>query len=196
MAFNPEYVTAAKPKVGGAVFRAPVGTALPTNSSVALNEAFQSVGFITEDGVTNTRSISSEQVKDWGGDVMIVLQTERGDDWKFTMAESLNTEAMKTFYGEDNVTGNLDDGITIKGNNLDLGTYSYVIDSILRDGHLQRVVIAKGMISATEDVVYKRNEVVRYGVTITGLPDDDGNSSTIFISKKAISGTTTEETGE
>lgn len=34
-------VSAAKPKVGGAVWRAPLGTPLPTDAKSALNEAFE-----------------------------------------------------------------------------------------------------------------------------------------------------------
>ena len=37
-------VSTGTPKVGGAVFYAPVGTALPTDAETPLNEAFLSVG--------------------------------------------------------------------------------------------------------------------------------------------------------
>ena len=38
-------VTAAKPKTGGAVFCAPLGTALPTDATTKLNEAFKNLGY-------------------------------------------------------------------------------------------------------------------------------------------------------
>ena len=42
-------VSAAKPKVGGAVWRAPLGTPLPTDAKSALNEAFESLGYISSE---------------------------------------------------------------------------------------------------------------------------------------------------
>ena len=49
-------VTAAKPKVGGAVWRAPLGTTLPTDAKTALDKAFKSLGYISSDGLTNAKS--------------------------------------------------------------------------------------------------------------------------------------------
>jgi len=71
-----ENVTAAKPKIGGSMYVADVGTVLPTDATSELDKAFVSLGYISEDGVKNNNSMKTEQVKAWGGDVVVNSQTE------------------------------------------------------------------------------------------------------------------------
>ena len=48
-----ENVTAAKPKIGGSVHVGALGTALPEDAVSELSEAFNSLGYNSEDGVKN-----------------------------------------------------------------------------------------------------------------------------------------------
>ena len=69
---NSANVTAGIPKVGGAFFHAPLGTDLPTDAKTALDAAFKNLGYISEDGLTESTSIDTNTVKAWGGDVVII----------------------------------------------------------------------------------------------------------------------------
>jgi len=168
-------VTTGKPKVAGAVFVAPVGTVLPTDATTALNASFKELGYVSEDGVTNNNTPESENVKAWGGDTVLILQTEMTDEWTLTLIEALNPEVLKTVYGDANVTvDSTQKVITVNAGTAQLADRSYVIEMSMKGGALKRVVIPTGSISERGEIVYKDDEAVGYELTITALPNSSG----------------------
>jgi hypothetical protein len=49
---NDAQIIAPSPKIGGGLYRAPLGTTLPTDTTTSLNVAFISLGYVDDDGVT------------------------------------------------------------------------------------------------------------------------------------------------
>src|SRR5690625_2407931 len=173
---NSANVTAAKPKVGGAVHVAPVGTTLPTDATSALGATFKSLGYISEDGLTNANSPESEDIQAWGGDTVLSVQTAKPDTFSYKLIEGLNVDVLKFVYGSNNVTGDLDTGITVQANSSEAEEVSIVVDMVLKGGVLKRIVIPRGKTTEIGEIVYSDSEAVGYEVTTTALPDEQENT--------------------
>lgn len=179
-------VSYGKPKIGGAIYRAPVGTTLPENATTALDAAFKSLGYISDDGLTNSSSMESDKIKAWGGDVILYVNKGKEDTFKFKLVESLNLNVLKTIYGDENVSGDFTAGVEVKVNSKNLESSSWIVDMILKDGVAKRIVIPEAEITAMEDIVYKDDSAIGYGITLSAVADADGNTHTEYIAKKSV----------
>ncbi|WP_368346666.1 phage tail protein [Peptostreptococcus anaerobius] len=183
---NANNVSFGKPKIGGAIFSAPLGTALPKNAISELDKAFKCLGYVSEDGITNENSPDSEETKAWGGDVVLVSQTEKKDNFTYTLIETVNINVLKEVYGSENVSGDINTGITIKANSKPLEPHSIVIEMILKGGILKRIVLPNATVSEIGDIEYNDEDPVGYETTVSCVPDSDGNTHYEYIQKKGV----------
>lgn len=166
-------VSTGKPKVSGAVFRAPAGTTLPTDATTALASAFKELGYVSADGVTNNNTPETENVKAWGGQTVLVVRNEQTDTFAFKLIESLNENVLKTVFGDSkvNVSGQ---NMTVTADGTEVPEAVFVIDMIMRGGAMKRIVIPNGSISAVGEVVYRDSEAVGYPITLEAMPNASG----------------------
>lgn len=175
-------VSYGKPKIGGAIYSAPAFAKTPTDAVLPLGENWQELGYVSEDGVTNTNSPESENIKAWGGDTVLVSQTEKEDTFTFTLIEILNINVLKEIYGSENVTGTLDKGIKITANAKPYQSHKLVIEMVLNDA-LKRIVIPNAVVSEVGEIEYKDDSAVGYETTIQALPDEQGNTHYEYLKK-------------
>lgn len=176
-------VSAGKPKIGGAVYVAPAGTALPADATTALDKAYKALGYCSDDGLENENSPEAEKIKAWGGNIVLILNTERGDTFKFSLLEVLDENVLKTVYGSANVSGTLADGLVVKANNSAQESSVFVFELIMRDNAVKRIVVPLGVLSELETITYKDDEAVSYGITVDAMPDATENTHYEYIKR-------------
>lgn len=183
MANTVENVSFGKPKVSGAIYRGLLGEGLtlPTDATTDLDSDFKCLGYVSEDGLTNSTENSDDGIKAWGGDTVLITDDARKDTFKFKLIEILNEDVLKAVYVDDNVTvaaatTTKPKSITIQANNKEQPECCWVVEMLLRDGNPKRIVIPKGKITEIGDIVYKDDEAVGYDLTISADADSNGNT--------------------
>lgn len=177
-------VSVGKPKIGGAVFFAPAGTEVPTDAVTALPAAFENAGYISEDGVTNAIETDSEEIKAWGGDIVLNPQTSRAETYAMTFIEG-NEVTYGVAFGEDNVNVDTATGaITIKHNGKEREERVMVVETLHGD-MVKRQVVPRAKVKEVGEIVYKDDEAVGYETTLAAIIDADGNTAYEHIAKLA-----------
>lgn len=180
MSNNASNVSFGKPKATGAVFVAPAGTTLPTDATTALNAAFKGLGYVSEDGLVNSVETDTENVNAWGGDLVLVGQTTFMETFMVNLIET-NPEALKVYYGEDNVSVS-GDSITITQNSAQLPNVSVVFEIVLTGGRIKRIVVPNAQIvDRSGEITYVDGEPIAYPALFQAYPDANGNSHTEYI---------------
>ena len=186
---NKENVAVGKPKVGGAIHVAPAGTTLPTDAVTALGAAFVNLGYVSEEGLTNSNSAAMETIHAWGKDIIF---SKDGDDetYSWTLLEVLDENVQKFIRGSDNVTvteGAMSIQVKRASERAQLEEHVIVVEMILHKRAV-RHVIPRGVITEVGEVNYTDDDAVGYQVTVTALPDASGNSHYEYIAAAASSG--------
>lgn len=180
MANDATKVSFGKPKSTGAVFVAPLGTTIPTDATSALDGDFLPMGYISDDGLVNSVSTDIETVNAWGGDTVLVGQTTFGETFTVNLLET-NENALKTYYGEDNVTV-VGDSITVKQSSAQLPGCIVVFELVLTGGRVKRIVVPNAQIAdRSGDITYTDGDAIAYPAVFQALPDANGNSHTEYI---------------
>ena len=169
-------VMAGKPKVGGAVFRAPLGTAIPTDAKTPLPTVYKELGYVSSDGWSRQIDKAYESINAWGGDEVSKSRSSHSVGFSLTLIENLNENAQRAKWGEAAVTttaGSPTTGklttVTYKGEDTDPAVW--VVD-MNDEGKLHRTVFANGK-DTTEsfEQTFSDSDVIGLPFEVTAYKD-------------------------
>lgn len=179
----------------GAILSAPLGTTMPvladiTASGVTLDEDFTGNEYISEEGLTLTPSMSTQDIKDWSGaTVRKVLESFDGT-LSWTMI-STNESAMGIAFGSDYVTTTT--ATTTHGAQTRTALGAHLPDArswvfLMKDGDARIVItVPNGQVTEVGEVTFASNAAVGWAVTLACYPDSNGECIYIMTDDGAVS---------
>lgn len=180
---NAALVTAAKPLAAGAISAGATTLTAPNDASTALPSGMVTLGYVSDDGLTNAIDLSTENITAWGGDTILTVKTSRTETFTFTLVQALDVDVLKEVYGQNNVTGTLTGGITVKHNGTDMPRRLFVFDMLMTGGIAKRIVVPAAQVTEVGEVKHADGDPVGYETTITCYPDTQGNTVYEYIKK-------------
>lgn len=168
-------VSLGKFKVGGYAYWAPAGTTLPTGSATALPSAYKLLGYLSEDGLTNTTDTDTTEIKDANGTTVMKVITSYAESYQFALLEVLRAEAAKMRYNSDAVTGT-DKSMTIKHQMPSDEGFVLVFEIAMSGNVKDRLVIGNGTRAEFGDRQVHAGDAQVYDITVSA--NDMGNGVT------------------
>ena len=180
---NPRNVHTGRPSVSGAIFAAPAGTPVPTDATTSLGSEFVELGYASDNGISNSVSTDNNVVHAWGGDEVLNENTSRSEEFNFTLIE-INEHSLKEAYGEESVNLS-NDGLAVLHNARALPERVHVYEILLGKGRIKRIVVPRAKLTERGDIVYNGSDPIGYELTLSALPDAEGNTAYTYIAETA-----------
>ena len=174
MANDATNVTVGKPKTSGSVYWAPAGTAAPTDATTALAAEYVHLGYISEDGITQTKDDDTNDIYAWGGDVVITTHGSVKYSIQMNFIESLNPEPWKAVLGSSNVVDSVSGGGFAIHYNSSLPVEGVLVIEMAATGaRLIRKVAEHAIATAIDDITYTDGDPVALPATFTAYAGDN-----------------------
>ena len=172
----------------GGIVTGPTSATAPTDADSAWAGDFTDLGYISEDGVTESPSDDSTEIKAWqNGQIVRRMITGSSTTYQFTLIET-TADGLELYHKGSVVTPEGGGAASIAVKNPTNDRRSFGIDVIDGD-NLVRLYIPDGEVTERGDIVYKNDEAIGYQLTVTAYPDDEGiHTYKFFSSLDGVSG--------
>lgn len=141
---------------------------------------FQLIGYLSEDGITNTTDTNTAEVKDANGTTVMKVISSYAESYKFMLIEFLRKAAAQLRYGDNAVTGK-DKSMVIKHQMPDDTPVSLVFEIVATGNVKDRAVIGSATRSEFGDRQMHSSDVLGYDLTVAANDMGDGVTSIEYI---------------
>jgi hypothetical protein len=155
--------------VTGAVYAGPTSAAAPTSAVSVIPATYNDLGYISEDGVTETYDEDVQDIKAWqGGTIVRTLISSSKASLAFTMIES-KASTLELYH-----KGSTMESLGANGFKIDVKTPNvvrkrFILDVLDGATHL-RLYVASGEVNERGEITYVNDETISYPVTVTCYP--------------------------
>lgn len=154
--------------VSGEVSVGPTATTAPTSAAATLT-GFTGLGYVSEDGVTETVDRSIDDIKAWQNAATVRSTiTDASVTYQFTLIET-TVDTVEAALGASVTQSATEGTYTIVAGSTG-GRKSFVID-VIDGANLKRIYIAEGEVTELGDTVYASGEAIGYAVTLKAYTD-------------------------
>jgi len=164
------------------VSSAPLGSTAPTAIDSVLASPWVDLGYVSEDGVTESNTVTTEKIRAWQRAAVVRTITTEGETiFAFTLIQT-NEDTLSEYYGISSADIDTDEGSFVTSATAERPHRSYVVDVIDGD-QLIRKYIPDGQITEVGDQVFQNGAAIGYEVTMTAYDNTAlGGSVKHFIS--------------
>lgn len=172
-------VAAPSPNISGGLWRAPIGTALPTDTTTALNAGFVSLGYLDDSGVTRAENRPNNKAYAWGGSLVASLQQSYSVTYTLKFYQIMDPDVLKAVHSDGNVTvtaatstvGTL--SVTNLNPTLNVNA-AWVIEGFYQVASF-RIALPIARVTQVGNFAMTHKNLATYDVTLESFPDSSGN---------------------
>lgn len=159
---------------GACIYKAPLGTPLPTTATEELDAAFVDLGWMSEEGFKNDISRDTTKHYAFGGDVVKTTQDRYTETVQFALLET-NADTLAVAYGNDNVTES-GTTLTVEHSSQMLDHQVFVFEYIDGD-KIGRVVMRDAQVTELATVNYQHTALKMFDFTVDLFKTDTGENA-------------------
>lgn len=159
---------------------------LPADATSKMSEmqGYESLGELSENGFTESKSVTSSKFKGWHGSVVLTAVSEEDRTFKAEFIEVNRPSVAKLRYGAANVEAGEDGSVSKIRDKVGAGQrVPLVFDELESNGHLRRTVVKSAVVDSFDDVPHQKGSLMVYGMTFTAVDTGDGVPVEIFRAK-------------